>query len=153
VGPTTAEGNRFPRQSRLLKPAEFKRVFDRPVVSSDRWFKVFARISEGPQSRLGMAISRKVDARAVGRNRIKRLIRESFRLNHPGCRAAGVGESRSGIEVPSRDYVVLAASAAASAANADLTNALSRHWQEIDRRLQKSAGPRDPRAAGAEEKK
>lgn len=34
------------------------------------------------RSRLGLAISRRVDKRAVERNRLRRLVREWFRHNH-----------------------------------------------------------------------
>lgn len=34
-----------------------------------------------PYARLGMAISKKIIKKAVDRNRIKRFLRESFRLN------------------------------------------------------------------------
>lgn len=124
---TSVGAHSFPRHSRLLKPAEFTRVFDRPVVSSDALFRVLARASKETQSRLGMAVSRRVDPRASVRNRIKRVIRESFRLNHPGD---AVGRSV-------RDYVVLAAPPSARASNAQMAESLSRHWRAIDRKLEK----------------
>jgi len=37
-----------------------------------------------PDSRLGILVTRKIDSRAVIRNRIKRRIREIFRLNRSG---------------------------------------------------------------------
>lgn len=116
----------FTRHSRLLKPADFTRVFDQPVVSSDALFRVLARTGEKTRSRLGLAVSRRVDPRASVRNRIKRVIRESFRLGHPidaGGRSA-------------RDYVVLAAPPSARASRAQLAESLSRHWQAIDRKLE-----------------
>lgn len=116
----------FPRHSRLLKPAEFTRVFDGPVVSSDALFRVLARASKETQSRLGMAVSRRVDSRASVRNRIKRVIRESFRLTHPCDDGRSV-----------RDYVVLAAPPSARASNSQMAESLSRHWQAIDRKLEK----------------
>lgn len=128
----------YPRRSRLLKPSEFQRVFDQAVVSSDPLFRVLARAFDGPQSRLGMAVSRKVDPRATGRNRIRRLIRESFRLNHPLEQGATAGKGL--VRTPARDYVVLAAPPAATAANARISESLARHWREIDRKL--TAAPR-----------
>ena len=70
---------KFPRASRLTSPAEFRRVFQRPLVSQDRYFRVLSRSSELAHARLGLAVSKKVSPRAVDRNRLKRLIRESFR--------------------------------------------------------------------------
>jgi ribonuclease P protein component len=121
-------GQSFPRRSRLLKPAEFKRVFNQPVVSSDRLFKVFARPGTASWCRIGMAVSRKVDSRAVVRNRIKRVIRESFRRNY---RPADEGTK------PGKDIVIVASPAAARAAGGELANSLSEHWRTIDRKLEK----------------
>jgi ribonuclease P protein component len=53
-----------------------------------------------------MAVSRKVDTRAVGRNRIKRQLREQFRSLRP--------------QLPAGDYVVVARPAARTASNAQL---------------------------------
>ena len=118
----------FPRQARLLKPADFKRVFKRSLVSSDRMFRVLARRGEGVTARLGMAVSKKVDARACGRNRIKRVIRESFRANHPN--AGFPAEDGAGV-----DYVVLASAAAASADNQALSKSLEKHWAYLSRKV------------------
>ena len=123
--------NAFPRRSRLLKPAEFKNVFDRPVVSSDHLFKVFARPGTTSHYRIGLAVSRKVDRRAVGRNRIKRVIRESFRLNFP------LGEP---IKDQGRDYVIVASPPAARAEGEQLRNSLEKHWRTIDHKLAKRSG-------------
>lgn len=60
--------------------------------------------------RLGLAVSRKVDSRAVGRNRIKRVLRERFR------HLAG--------QLIVADYVVVARPAAKTAANQTLRDAL-----------------------------
>lgn len=127
-------GQSFPRKSRLLKPSEFQRVFDQAVVSGDKLFRVLARAATGPQSRLGMAVSRKVDPRASQRNRIRRVIRESFRRHHP---AAPNGDH---IHLPVRDYVVLASPRSTSTPNEKLFESLSCHWREIDRKLNELGG-------------
>ena len=49
----------------------------RGTAGDVRWY---ARIKEDAIPRLGMATPRRVLKTAVGRNRIKRLIRESFRM-------------------------------------------------------------------------
>lgn len=126
----------FRRPARLLKPSEYKRVFEQAVVSSDAYFRVFARVGEGPRSRLGLGVSRKVDARASTRNRIRRVIRESFRLNHPLVDADSP-QARS----PARDYVVLAAPGAAGEKNQALSESLLRHWNTIDRKLADRVAP------------
>ncbi len=75
---------KFSRQSRLLKPAEFKSVFQQPIRSGDDCFRVLARVNKTRCHRLGMAVSKKVCAKAVGRNRIKRVVRENFRTHMVG---------------------------------------------------------------------
>lgn len=129
AGTTLSEplvGFAFPSESRLTKPAEFKHVFDKPAVSSDRWFKVLARRDGGARARLGMAVSRQVDRRAVGRNRLKRVIRESFRR-----RFAGHG--------PAVDFVVLPRAESATICNRQLSQSLEKHWARVLARLEAAA--------------
>ncbi len=64
---------------RLLNGRDFERVFQQPQRSSGKALTVLARPSGESAARLGLAISRKQIKRAVDRNRVKRLIRESFR--------------------------------------------------------------------------
>jgi len=121
VGNTLREpsvGTAFPSEARLTKPAEFRRVFSKPAVSSDRCFKVLARRGDAERARLGLAVSRQVDKRAVGRNRLKRLIRESFRR-----RFAGPG--------PAVDFVVLPRAESATICNRQLSQSLEKHWERV----------------------
>lgn len=120
-------GKPLPRAARLIKPAEFKRVFDQPTVSADRCFKVLARPGTGDRSRLGMAVSRQVDKRAVGRNRIKRVIRESFRR-----------QPLSGVRAV--DFVVLPRKESATICNRQLYRSLEKHWARVRTRLDGAAG-------------
>jgi ribonuclease P protein component len=82
-----------------------------------------------------MAVSRKVDPQAVGRNRIKRVIRESFRHDHPITPQAGDAMDRR----LSRDYVVLPGQRAALTPNGQLTKSLLEHWRVVDRKLEQAA--------------
>lgn len=68
---------RFPPSHRLRQPAEFQRCFTQGQRVNGRYFRLHVLPSATP--RLGLAVSRKVDTRAVVRNRIKRTARESFR--------------------------------------------------------------------------
>jgi len=70
---------RFPRQARLGRPAEFKRVFAEPVKAISGGLVALATPNELGYARLGLAISRRKLRRACERNRLKRVIRESFR--------------------------------------------------------------------------
>jgi ribonuclease P protein component len=79
--PETPSTGGFTRSARLLSPAQFKRVFSRACKVGGRYLTVLARANDIGHPRLGLAISRKHVKRAVGRNLIKRQIRESFRLH------------------------------------------------------------------------
>lgn len=101
----------FPRQARVRARAEYARVFDQARRTSDPLFSLHWLPAETP-ARLGLAVSRKVDTRAVVRNRIKRNLREQFRLLRSRL-APG-------------DYVVVARRAAAEAAPAQLRSTFVR---------------------------
>ncbi len=113
----TGGNEQFKRASRLTKADEFRRVFSRSRISQDRCFRVLCRPNDLDRSRLGLAVSKKVCARATGRNRLKRVIRESFRKHQEALAARG------GI-----DIVVLPKKEAATMCNTTLRNALEQHW-------------------------
>lgn len=66
---------------------------------------------------MGLAVSRKVSKRAVERNRIKRVIRESFRVWRGS--------------LPTLDILVIARISATSADNTMLRDDLERAWQTL----------------------
>ncbi len=86
---------RFARRSRIRKPGEFATCFDTGNAVNGRYFRWIvlpaaqrATAVDAAPHRLGLAVSKKVDKRAVGRNRIKRLVRDWFRHYReklPGC--------------------------------------------------------------------
>jgi ribonuclease P protein component len=73
---------RFPKQYRVCRGADFQRAYRRRLVASDSNLVVYGHENELPYPRLGLSVSRKV-GKAVVRNRWKRLIREAFRLSRP----------------------------------------------------------------------
>jgi len=73
---------------------------------------------------MGMAVSKKVDKSAVGRNRIKRQVRESFRH----WRAKLMSDSERAL-----DIVVLARPASATICNKQLLSSLEKHWPLVQR--------------------
>ena len=72
--------NRFPKSMHMLDGADFRAATTSGRKLGGRFFLLFARETTRPHSRLGLTVSRKV-GKAVVRNRIKRLLREFFRLN------------------------------------------------------------------------
>jgi len=129
-----SHGASFPVSLRLTKPIEFQRVFKKPTVSSDDLFKVLVRLNDKGGSRLGMAVSRKVDRRAVNRNRIKRLVRESFRLSFKAAVLNAIEAASNARNVPvgcGLDIVVLPRRLATKTSNQRLIRSLERHWISV----------------------
>ena len=108
---TTDPSARFPRSARVRLRVEYSRVFDGGRRLGDALFGLHWLSHEGPP-RMGMAVSRKVDTRAVGRNRIKRILRQTTRHLLP--------------QLAGGDYVVVARPAAARASHAELAASLIR---------------------------
>jgi len=108
---------RFGRRARLATRADFEHVFAQSEKSSDRYFTVLARPNTLAFPRLGLAISKKAAKSAVVRNRIKRLVRESFRQRQP--------------ELGGLDVVVIARPNLANEVNATLSDSLNRHWTKL----------------------
>jgi len=71
----------FTPQLKLLNSDDYQFVFDDAKRFGNHAFTVLARKNNLSHPRLGLAISKKCAKKAVDRNRIKRLFRESFRLN------------------------------------------------------------------------
>jgi ribonuclease P protein component len=70
---------KFPRSHRLGGKVAFARVFDAKVRQSRGPLTVYAAPNDLPHPRLGISIGRRVGT-APKRNRIKRLLREAYRL-------------------------------------------------------------------------
>jgi ribonuclease P protein component len=113
--PAKVSDGGFPRAARLLVPEDFKACFGSGQRVAARFFRAHVRFAEHP--RLGLAVSRKADRRAVVRNRIKRIARNSFRLARAG--------------LPPLDVVLLARQEAAVASAADLRADLASLWRRL----------------------
>jgi ribonuclease P protein component len=109
----------FPRRARMAGQQAFASVFAQPAKSSDRYFTVLARSNGLAYPRLGLAISRKVARSAVARNRIKRIVRESFRRHQS--------------QLGGLDWVVMGRAGLTEQENVILFASLQRHWQRLAR--------------------
>ncbi len=125
----------FDRSKRLLNGPDFQHVFDhnKARVSHPRFLMLAATTDLG-HPRLGLVISKKNCRKAVDRNRIKRVVRETFRLAQT--------------ELASLDVVFLARKGLDQLDPAEQTRLLRDSWQRLasskDRKntaKKKSAGP------------
>ncbi len=71
----------FVRSFRLHRAEDFQQAFRLGNKHNQGGLVVYTRLNGLTYARLGLAIAKKVIQSASARNRVKRLIRESFRLN------------------------------------------------------------------------
>lgn len=112
----------FTKALRLLCAADFKPVFDNaPFRASHQYFLILARLNNQAQPRLGLVMAKKHMRLAVERNRMKRLIRESFRLQQQ--------------DLTGLDIVVLSRKGMDSLSNNEFTQQLNQQWQRIFKKV------------------
>jgi ribonuclease P protein component len=70
----------FRPHERIKNPADFKRAFDRKRSASNDAIIVYGVENGLEYCRLGLSVSKKRVRRAHDRNRVKRALREAFRL-------------------------------------------------------------------------
>lgn len=107
----------LPREARLRRPGDFAALRTSSGRAGGRCFHVRHRTNELGHARLGLAISKRVSKRAVERNRIKRLVRESFR--------------RVRQQLPAVDLMVMAREQAAGVAGPELLRELEGLWAKL----------------------
>jgi ribonuclease P protein component len=122
---------RFPRTARVRTRVEYSRVFDGGRRIAHPLLSLHWHADDQPP-RLGLAVSRKVDPNAVGRNRIKRALREQVRALRP-LLARGA-------------YVLVARPPAATSATRDLQAAFVSLLQRAGALPTSSAGGTMPAA-------
>ena len=110
---------RYPRSARVRVRSEFDAVFARGHRAATPMLALHYLPDDRP-ARLGFAVSRKVDTRAVIRNRIKRVLRDYFR-RHRATLASGA-------------YVLVARPPAARASGPELISAFEQTLRQALRR-------------------
>lgn len=105
----------FKKTRRLLKKIDYDHVFKqaKKIVTTD--FILLFRENDLGYARLGLALSKKMIAKAHDRNRMKRILREGFRQTH----------------LPSVDIIFLARQGVAKKTNSGLNMQLSKTWEKL----------------------
>lgn len=111
----------FTRELRLLTPAQFKTVFTNPIKASSAEITLLAVPNEMQHPRLGLTVAKRHVKRANQRNRIKRVIRDSFRFNQH--------------DLPPLDIVVLVRGGVLDMDNEQLRKLVEKLWRKLSRRF------------------
>ncbi len=118
----------FGREKRLLTPRQFKSVFDSPSGKAPgKNVLLLARANELDHPRLGLVIGKKSVKLSVERNRLKRLIRDSFRLNQ--ALLGGL------------DIVVVARKGLGDLENPELHQQFGKLWKRLARQRNEASPP------------
>ena len=121
---TDSVSESFPRQLRLTRAIDFSQVFKNNIRYGDAGITILIGTKAGERPRLGFAIARKQVPKAIVRNRLKRLFRESFRKNQH--------------RLPPRDMVVMVKREILEREPAQIRADLEQHWNSIIEQCVKS---------------
>lgn len=116
-GPPDRQRHVLRPQQRIRRKLDFIAIQSRGRRLANELFGVAIRDNRSETPRLGLAVSLKVACTGVKRNRIRRAIRESFRLHQH--------------ELPGLDLVVSAREGASCASNGELRASLQALWSEV----------------------
>lgn len=100
----------------MRRPGEFRAAYAQGRRFGNELLSATVRPNDGPLARLGLSIAARTVGNSVQRNRLRRLIRESFRRQ----------------ALPPVDIVIGARTAARTASAAALRAVLQRMWKQID---------------------
>lgn len=136
AGSEASVSRNFARSQRLLSAGDYKAVFDRADFRvSHRHFLLLARLNSRIQSRLGLIVAKKHLRRAVDRNRVKRVVRNTYRLSS----VAGQGV----------DVVFLARRGVGELSPGMQTRALQEAWQTLFNKISSSGAGRETNSAAS----
>ncbi|UAA38799.1 ribonuclease P protein component [Paraneptunicella aestuarii] len=115
----------FSRELRLLTPSHFENVFSNAIPAVSPFLTLLGKSNQCEHPRLGITVSKKNVRKAHDRNRLKRLIRESFRLNQH--------------ELPHIDIVVVVKRGLDEQSNEEIFRLLSKLWKKLAKRCDTSS--------------
>jgi ribonuclease P protein component len=107
----------LPAQRRLRRKADFDAVYAHGRRFGNGFFGVTAFLNDKGGPRLGLAVAVRVAGGGVQRNRIRRMIRESFRLHQ--------------LALPPVDLVISARPRAKDATGPELRASLAELWKKV----------------------
>jgi ribonuclease P protein component len=107
----------LPARLRLRRKRDFDAAYARGRRIGDGFFAVTATLNQTGAPRLGLAVAVRAAGGAVERNRLRRIIRESFRLHQR--------------EIPALDLVVSVRARARDAPGAALRSSLAGLWKKV----------------------
>ncbi|MFA5959658.1 MAG: ribonuclease P protein component [Tatlockia sp.] len=107
--------NGFDKTRRLLNKTDYNHVFEQAKKMVTSEFILLYRENTLGYARLGLALSKKMIARASDRNRIKRVLRETFRTS----------------QLPAVDIIFLARHGVAKLESRAITAKLSKTWDKV----------------------
>ena len=107
--------NKFDKTRRLLNKKDYDHVFCQAKKAVTDELIILHRTNCLGYARIGLALSKKMIAKANQRNRVKRIVRESFRLH----------------KLPAIDIIVLARHGVAGVENKIINSNLSNAWEKL----------------------
>jgi ribonuclease P protein component len=128
----------FPKTARLLNARDYKPVFDHSRYKvSNKHFLFLAKASQARRPRIGLVIAKKHIPKAVQRNRLKRALREAFRLHQAN--------------IPLIDIVVLARKDADKLPPVELRSMINKLIDDIITREARDTQEKDKKATRQQE--
>jgi ribonuclease P protein component len=121
---------RFPKAHHLRSKADFERIYSRKCKAGDGILLLFADRNDLNLTRIGLSVSRKHGG-AVARNRLKRLLREAFRLSR--------------LELPTGLDLIAVPLDAEKAALGTYQSSLRKLTERLARRLESEPRAKEPR--------
>lgn len=107
-----------------MSPPAYQGVFDKPDLRISSQYCLFlARFNEFDHPRLGLVIAKKNIRHAVQRNRVKRHLRETFRLKQH--------------QLPAMDVVVLTRKGLDSLENKEMHREFDKLWHRLGKQARK----------------